>query len=389
NVEKIGVAPTPVLAYLTSKLGADVGVAVTASHNPPQYNGLKFFNSDSSSFDEKSQEEIEKIIACERYRFADWRQVGRSQSTNAANMYFEMIKRKIELRKNWHVVVDCGCGATSSFAATLLRSLGCRVTAINAHPDGFFPARSSEPNAETLVDLAKTVKLLGADVGAAYDGDGDRVAFVDEKGDFVDFDRVLAAYIAHVAKKMQHASFVTNVEASMSVEKVAQKNNARVIRTKVGDVFLSEAIKKFDAVFGGEPCGAWIHPQFHLCPDGMLSSALMLKALEEEDKTLSQLVADIQPYPTLRANTRCEVLDRIKVMKAIEDELKTVFSDFKDFSTIDGARLVLKNGWVLVRMSGTEPLIRVTVEGESLKVAKEIMQEAIKLARKAGKCKQK
>jgi phosphoglucosamine mutase len=174
---------------------------------------------------------------------------------------------------------------------------------------------------------------------------------------------------------------VTNVEASMCVETMAEKLGGKVIRTRVGDVYISEAVKRFDAIFGGEPCGAWVHPYYHYCPDGPLSAVLVLKALEEEDTSLREFVADVPEYVTLRKNLDCRNDLKHKVIRSIENAAKAAFPEYIDFSTIDGVRLALKNGWLLIRASGTEPMIRMTVEGESLKVANDIMGRGIVLIR--------
>jgi phosphoglucosamine mutase len=382
NVNCLGIAPTPVLAYLTKKLNADASVMITASHNPPQYNGIKIFNSNTTAYDDTSQNKIERIIENESFRLADWRNVGEASSIDESHLYVEMIKKKVKLHKKWHVVVDLGCGATYSLAPAILKSLGCKVTALNAQPDGFFPARSPEPNTESLKPLAKIVQKLNADAGITYDGDGDRAAFIDEEGKFVDFDRVLAAYAAQITKEKGGGIVVTNVEASMCVEKMVEGQGGKVVRTKVGDVYVAEAIKKSKASFGGEPCGAWIHPQFHYCPDGILSSALLLKALEDENKSLSKFIAETPHYTTLRENITCRNEVKYKVVENVKKKLKSAFPTYKEFSTVDGVRLALENGWILVRASGTEPLIRLTVEGESLKAAKEIIQKGVALIKK-------
>jgi phosphoglucosamine mutase len=260
--------------------------------------------------------------------------------------------------------------------------MGCKVTAINAQPDGFFPARKSEPTAESLGDLAQVVKTLGADVGVAFDGDGDRVAFVDENGVFVNFDRSLAAYAAYALKRSGGGTVVTNVEASMCVETMAEAQGGKVVRTRVGDIYVSEAIKQVGAVFGGEPCGAWVHPQHHFCPDGPLSAALFLKALEDESESVSEFIAKVPEYITRRENLACKNESKYKAVAKIGDALKREFPSFTDFSTIDGVRLALKDGWLLVRASGTEPLIRLTVEGESVAVANDITLKATAIIRK-------
>jgi phosphoglucosamine mutase len=136
-------------------------------------------------------------------------------------------------------------------------------------------------------------------------------------------------------------------------------------------------MKRHRAVFGGEPCGAWIHPQFHYCPDGILSSVLLLKALEDEKKKLSEFIAEIPKFPTLREKVACRNEEKYNVVEEIGERLKSVFSRYIEFSKIDGFRLTLDGGWILVRASGTEPLIRLTVEGESLKTAKNMMDKAL------------
>jgi phosphoglucosamine mutase len=382
NVASVGVVPTPALAYLTKRLKADAGLMITASHNPPQYNGIKIFDGDSLSYTDESQNAVEKIIDEEKFAPAGWCGIGEASVADVSHLYVEMATKAVTLHRQWHVVVDPGCGAAFTIAPTILRVIGCKVNALNAQPDGFFPARSSEPTAESLRDLAQVVKALDAEIGIAFDGDGDRVAFIDEKGGFVDFDRALAAFSAYAIKKNGRGTVVTNVEASMSVEKMVETQGGKVIRTKVGDVYVSEAMKSCGAVFGGEPCGAWVHPSFHYCPDGLLSAVLFLKALEEENKSTCEFVAEAPEYVTLRENITCRNDLKRKAVANIEKTIKSAFPAYTSFSTVDGVRLALKNGWLLIRASGTEPLIRLTVEGESLKAARDIMEKGKALVKK-------
>jgi phosphoglucosamine mutase len=176
----------------------------------------------------------------------------------------------------------------------------------------------------------------------------DRVAFVDEAGCFVDFDRSLAAFAAYSLKRAGRGAVVTNVEASMCVEKMIEAAGGTVVRTKVGDVYVSEAMKRHNAVFGGEPCGAWVHPRFHYCPDGPFSAVLLLKALEEEGKSLREFVAEVPEYGTLRENIACENGLKRKVVEGIEKPFQSAFPTFTGFSTVDGVRLALKDGWLLL-----------------------------------------
>lgn len=374
---KVGVVPTPAVAYLTKKIGADIGFMITASHNPPQYNGIKIFSPDSLSYTDEAQAAVENIFAQKNYGLSDWKNLGNIRKTNLAYLYSEMVRNSVRLNKRWNVVVDPGCGATCEIAPAIFNGLGCKITALNAQKDGYFPARSSEPTANSLVSLCSTVKALDADIGIAFDGDGDRVAFVDDQGEFADLDRILAAYCGYILKKHGSGSVVTTVEASMCVESMAKKNNGKVIRTKVGDVYISEAIAHHGAVFGGEPCGAWVHPHFHYCPDGPLSGVLLLQALEEEKKSLREFVAEVPEYVTLREKVNCSNDLKHAIVGNLEKSLLNNFTGHAELSKVDGVRLAMAKGWLLIRASGTEPLIRITVEGESLKAAQDIMQKSI------------
>lgn len=382
NVTCLDVVPTPVLAFLTRMLNADVGVMITASHNPPEYNGMKIFDADGLAYDEENQNKIEKIVDREFYSSTEWRNIGEALSRDESSLYVKMITKTVKLSKEWHLVVDPGCGATYSLAPAIFKKLGCNLLAVNAQSDGFFPARSSEPNPDSLKPLARIVKEFGADVGIAYDGDGDRVAFIDENGNFADFDRSLAAYATYAVKKKKGGTVVTNIEASMCVEKMVETHGGKVVRTKVGDVYVSEAIRRHRAAFGGEPCGAWIHPQFHYCPDGMLSSMLLLKALEEEGKKLSEFIAETPQYATVRKNIRCGNEIKHLVVEKTGEDLKVAFPSYKGSSTVDGVRLSLRSGWILVRASGTEPAIRLTAEGETLRTARDIIDKGTVIVKK-------
>jgi phosphoglucosamine mutase len=381
NVYKLGLLPTPVLAFLTKKLNAKAGVMITASHNPPEYNGIKIFNQDSSPLNQTQQNKIEEIIRKRRANRSAWRSIGEAKTLDATHHYVEIIRETVQLQKGWHVVIDPGCGATCYIAPKIFRKLGCKVTTINAQPDGSFSARKSLPDGNSLRPLSQTVQRLHADIGLAYDGDGDRMAAVDEKGVFAPFDQILSAYAAYVVKNGGR-KVVTTVETSMCFEKVVEQQGAKTVRTKVGDVNLAETIKSCNAVFGGEPCGAWIHPRHHYCPDGVLSSVLLLQILEKENESLSSFVSEIPQYPILRENVACLNKIKSKLIKKTKKILPSVFSDIKGELTIDGLRLALKNGRVLVRPSGTEPIIRVTVEAESKRKAKEIMKKSVEIIKK-------
>jgi phosphoglucosamine mutase len=373
SVSILDIVPTPTLAFLTKALNADVGFMITASHNPPMYNGIKIFDSHSLGYADNVQGAIEKKIADGDYSLSNWQALGKVSRENDYRLYIKMVKESVKLSKPWRVVVDPGCGATCRIGPLLMKEIGCEVIALNAQPDGFFPARSSEPTEKSLSGLCQVVKTVSADLGIAFDGDGDRVAFIDNAGHFIDSDRSLSAFAGYIVRKEKGGTVVTNVEASMSIETMVQAEGGKVIRSKVGDVWLAKMIEEAKAVFGGEPCGAWIHPQHHLCPDGPLSAALFLKALEETETDAEEFVARVPEYVTLRENIICQNKQKTNALAGITKTIRREFPSHIDFSEIDGIRLALENGWILIRASGTEPLIRLTVEGESLKAAKDIM----------------
>jgi len=379
RVIKLGLIPTPVLAYATRQLKADTGVMITASHNPPQYNGIKLFNKNTMAYTQNQQDKIEQLIKKQQFTRQTYQKIGTTTTTTDATRSYIKAFEKVGLDRKWRVILDPGNGATCKVAPIVFQTLGCQVTTINAQPDGHFPARSPEPDVKSLKELCRLVKQLNAHAGFAFDGDGDRMVAVTEKGELAPLDQTLAAYAAYAIRKNKGCPIVTTIEASMCIEKMVQQNNGKVLRTRVGDVAVAEEIKRHSAVFGGEPCGAWIHPQFHYCPDGLLSSVLLLKALEDEDETLSKFIAKAPFYPVKKKSVECPSEAKIKVMRKMRGALHSVFPKNIGLTDVDGIRLTLAEGWILIRASGTEPFIRIKVEAKSVQEVEKIMQKCLSL----------
>jgi len=381
KVTKLGLLPTPLLAYATRQLKANAGVMITASHNPPQYNGIKLFNKNTMAYLQEQENRIEQIIRKQQFTRQTFRKIGTTNNTDVEQHYIDTLK-EIPLRRPWRIVLDSGNGAACQIAPKVFQALGCKVTTINAQPDGHFPSRSPEPDEESLRELCAMVKRLRVDAGFAYDGDGDRMVAITEKGEFAPFDQTLAAFAAYAVKRNRGGTIITTVEASMAMEKQVQRHGGRVLRTRVGDVAVAEEIKRHNAIFGGEPCGAWIHPQIHHCPDGILSSVLLLEALESEGKPLSAFIGDVPLYPEKKNSVKCPNEARTKVMQRIKAMLPLVFQKINDLNDIDGIRLSLAKGWVLIRASGTEPLIRVKVEAENTSEVRGIMEKSMNVVQR-------
>lgn len=341
-----GVIPTPTLAFAAREF--DAGAMITASHNPPEYNGIKLLNRDGSAFDYQQRKQIEEAVLDDSSLAAPWHEIKAGNIHNEAiEQHVERILHDFPTGIKLKVVVDSGCGATYMITPYLLTKLGCEVVALNCHPSGFFP-HDIEPTEANLGDLIRTTRELGADLGIAHDGDGNRMMVVDDRGRFVPGDKLLAIFAQEVGTK----EIVTTIDASMAIDEMGFK----VIRTKVGDTYVSEKLKK-SGEFGGEPSGSWVFPKISLCPDGIYAAAQVV-AIASRQK-LSPLVDSLPHYPLLRGSISSEGI----VMSKLEQRLMAMNPLL--VSNIDGIKLNFEDGWLLIRASGTEPKIRITAEAKS------------------------
>ena len=341
-----GVVPTPTLAFATRKFKA--GVMITASHNPPEYNGIKLLNPDGCAFDSCQQKQVEEMISSDSLSTAPWVEIKQCGIRNGVGeQHIERILQDFPDELKLRVVVDSGCGAASLVTPYLLRRLGCEVVTLNCYPSGFFP-RGVEPTESNLENLLKATKEFGADLGIAHDGDADRMMAVDDMGRFVSGDKLLAIFARVVGAK----EVVTTVDASMAIDEMG----FNIRRTKVGDTCVSEELRN-SGDFGGEPSGSWIFPGISLCPDGIYAAA-QVAAIASRQR-LSELVDSIPGYPILRGSISSNGV----VMSGLEVALMAMKPLSVD--NVDGIKLNFEDGWLLVRASGTEPIIRLTAEAKS------------------------
>lgn len=354
-----GLAPTPTLAYVTREF--DAGVMITASHNPPEYNGIKLLNPDGSSFDSLQQVKIEAMILAESYDVAQWGQVKHGDAyAGAIEHHIESIMSSFPTGLKAKVVVDAGCGAASEVTPRLLERLGCDVVALNCYPSGFFP-RGIEPNEANLQDLCRTVRESNAAVGIAHDGDADRMMAVDDRGRFISGDKMLAV----LAKAVGAKDVVTTLDATMAMEEMG----FNIRRTRIGDTWVSEELRK-GGDFGGETSGAWIFPGISLCPDGIYAAA-QIATLASQHR-LSELVDAIPVYSLLRGNFGSNGMNTSRL------ETNLMALEPLSVSNTDGIRLSFNDGWLLVRPSGTEPKIRLTAEAKTEARAKQLYERCLK-----------
>jgi len=356
-----GVLPTPTIAYATRKFEA--GAMITASHNPPQYNGIKLINPDGSAFDSAQRQQVEQLVSAKSTRTATWDEIRQCVDyPDALEEHIERILADFPARFNLKVVVDCGCGAASTTTPYLLSKLGCDVIPLNCEPSGYFP-REIEPIPENLGELVRTVKSEGADLGIAHDGDGDRIAVIDEGGRFVAADKLMAIF----ARQLGVKRVVTTIDASMLIDELGFE----VVRTRVGDAFVSDELRRSDRrdiedEFGGESSGCFIFPRVSLCPDAIYGAARIAHIASEH--RISALVDQIPSYPVLRGGVPGDKA----VMKDVEKRLVTEAESGGALETMDGLKLAFSDGWLLIRPSGTEPKIRITAEAMSEQRAEEL-----------------
>jgi len=255
----------------------------------------------------------------------------------------------------------------------LLREMGCKVITLNAQPDGFFPARHPEPTEQNLELLIEAVRAFDADLGIAHDGDADRMMAVDRGGRYISGDEMLALFGLKEAKK----SIVYPVDVSLMVSDVI---DSEIFKTRIGDVYVAEEIKRVGADFGGESSGSWIFPRVSYCPDGIYAAAKLVAIAEKEP--LSDIISTFPKYNIKRGSVVYN--EGTNVMEHIEKELESL--DFDKIITIDGIRLDFEDGWILVRKSGTEPKIRITAEAREEEQAEELYEKALNVIKRCVQC---
>jgi phosphoglucosamine mutase len=368
DILQLGMVPTPLVGYAASRLNASAGVMITASHNPSPDNGVKLWNPDGMAYSYDQEREIERIVHEKDFLQKDWDQIGHIYHVDDIETdYIQELLEQVDIKPGLKVVVDCGSGAGSYLSPLVLRKAGCKVLTLNSQPDGFFPGRKPEPNEANLQELMKTVQVTGADLGIAHDGDADRMVAVDENGQMAGFDKLLALVSRSIGGKV-----ITTVDASLCLDECLAEVGGEVVRTKVGDVHVAQCIVEHAASFGGEPSGTWLHPEFCMCPDGILS-ALRVVELVSQGEPLSKMLDSITEYPTLREKLPCPNQDKERIMESVSSHLEGHFKGVVHVNTIDGVRISFEDGsWVLVRPSGTEPYVRITLEGKTEKRAQDI-----------------
>jgi len=378
-----GMAPTPTLQYAVKSHKVDGAVIITASHNPPEYNGIKVVWSDGIEISREQEMEIENIFFEKKLRYAEWNKIGEVQTlTGIIDEYIEAIKQHVEVaniaKKHYHVVVDAANSVAALTVPKLLRNLGCKVTTINANIDGTFPARPPEPRPENLTELARTVKAVNADMGVAFDGDADRAIFVDETGEIHWGDRTFALIEKYFLIKNPGEKIVTPISSSTMIKDVADTYGGEVVWTKVGSVIVSHTMKKLNAKLGGEENGGIFYGPHQAVRDGGMAAALILDVMAETNRSLSKLLSELPKYFIEKGKVECPSELKEKVLERIVEQTRGL-----NTSTIDGVKIWFEDkSSILIRPSGTEPLYRLYAEAKTKEKAEALIHEfSLKLKR--------
>jgi phosphomannomutase len=374
NVMDVGMAPTPTIQLAVEHHHAAGALAITASHNPIEWNALKFIGPAGLFLDGAEAAEMLAVVEGDIPRVT-WDKLGvLNEDPGAIARHQDLILALpfIDVdgirRREYHVALDCVRGAGGAFMPTLLKRLGCRVSAINLATDGRFP-RPPEPVAENLGELEALVHSSGANIGFAVDPDVDRLALVSEEGNAIGEDYTLAL-AAKVVLRHREGGVVTNLSTSRIVDDIAREQNRAVIRTPVGEVNVATRMRSEKAPIGGEGNGGVILTELHLGRDAPVGAALILQLLNEEGRPLSAIVAGYPRYFIVK-----DKLDRpAGSLDNVYSLLRTAFPD-AEADTQDGLRLGWSDRWVHIRPSGTEPIVRVIAEAPSEKEAHALISQ--------------
>ena len=385
DVVDCGILPTPALQYLI-KEQFDGGAMITASHNPPEYNGVKIIEADGTEMGDEETLKLERLIFEPAFAPVSWKHIGEEMhAPHLLRKYTEAVVYHFpdKVGSEISVAVDPGSGPACFTTPEILTDMGCRVLTLNGVMDGTFPGRLPEPSLEGLRNLAGLVVSSGAAFGVAHDGDADRAVFIDEKGRFVEENREFALIAQHICHRKKGV-LVTPVSTSSVVEIVAKNEGCTVTYTPVGSIYVARTMRSLiekgnTVVFGGEGNGGLIFPDHQFCRDGGMTAAMMVFILASTGQKLSTLI-DTLPE-------RSMVKDKISTSSGpkVLESLKRVYThDLLDLT--DGVKILRKDSWALIRASGTEPIIRIIIDADSHTRGqifyKELMDQISEITRK-------
>jgi phosphomannomutase len=382
NVIDLGIVTTPSVGIMLRGLHCAGGMVITASHNPGQYNGIKLLLGNGVAPPSDAAKQIRQYYFDRHFSLVDSSDCGTVTSSEQTDIthidkVLAIIDRGAIVEKKYKVVLDSVNGAGGWITKKLLAELGCKVVAINDEPTGLF-AHAPEPIAENLKDLCEIVKAEGADIGFAQDPDADRLAIVDEKGNYIGEEYSLALSAKYIFS-IKTGKAATNLSTSRMIDDIAEKVGGQVIRTAVGEAHVAAAMFEHDCIIGGEGNGGVIDLRVGPIRDSLVGIALVLQLMVETGKTVSQLVDEIGGYYMSKDKFTADKLQAQQIF----DLTKKAFADAK-LDTTDGCRFDFDDGWLHLRASNTEPVIRIIVEAKDRCTAKKYVDTVLKIRREVS-----
>ncbi|MCM8772842.1 MAG: phosphoglucosamine mutase [Candidatus Omnitrophica bacterium] len=371
NVVDLDIAPTPLVEYVVEKNKKSGGIVITASHNPFQYNGIKFLSKRGTFLNEKEGQQLIEIYNKGNFLFSK-RTGDILIEENIVEKYFEEIYKNVDneniKKSNFKIAVDVCQGVGALYTKRFLEKFNCKVEILNEKPYGFF-SHDPEPKKETLKQLSQYIKEKNVDIGFAQDPDGDRLAIVDEKGNIIGEELVLAICLDNILEKIK-TPVVVNVSTSMIIDYIANKHGVKVYKTKIGEVNVVEKMRKVNSLIGGEGNGGVIYAPVHYGRDSFVGMALILEYMAKKEKKISEILSDFPIYYTKKEKFEIDSKKINIIMKKLKLKYKKEKIDFTD-----GMKIIRKNGWIHIRPSGTEPVLRLVVESTNEKILNEYFEE--------------
>lgn len=371
-----GLVPTPCLQFATKSLDYKGGIMITASHNPPEYNGIKSTAQDGVEISRKDELKVEEFFFKKNWEITPHKLGITLKEERTIRTYLDGIKLQIDIQKiksrQFKIVLDLGNGAQAVTAPRLCKELGCDIITINEKIDGSFPGRGSEPTPENLHDLSKQVIASKADFGVAFDGDGDRSIFCDNEGKIVTGDRSALLLSKFILEKNPKSTIVTTVNSTSKIEEIVNRTNSKVIRTKVGSVEVSREMVSKKAIIGFEENGGFMYGKHNRVRDGAMTMTIALNLLANSKKSMSEEIKLLPPSFTTKSKIECSKDEATKIIQTLNNE-----EGKKDIT--DGIKIIFdKSKWVMVRPSGTEPIVRIYAESNSQENLDELFTKYMK-----------
>lgn len=378
DVVDIGIVSTPIFYFALYHYKFDAGVMITASHNPPQWNGFHLYEKMNSLIAAEKIEKLKEII--EKENFIKPEKKGKVKKfRKILEDYIQFLSSKVELKKKLKIVLDCSNGCAALVMPKLLKKLGQDVLVLNSEMNGNFPAHGPEANEKTLSKLKEKVIKVKADFGVGFDGDADRAVFVDEKGRILSGDRAALIILEELFKKKKPLKILNEVSCSSSIEDYIKRKGATLKTSRRGHAFIQILMRKEKIDFGFEKSSHFYFKELKGFDDAAFATLRVAEVLCKSEKSFSKILDSVPYHPAKEESFFCS--DEIK-LKVVESVKKRVLKLRAKISELDGVKAYLKDGWFLIRASITEPAIRISAEAKDEEKLKNIFELATKLLKK-------